>query len=363
MIDQLWWGPCTHLSYTPEMEKEVLDFFELTKDPAITVLHATYLPQAWAAQGRLPEFRECWEASGLTAGTKSLEFSTWEIFATAMGYNQMMFDNLDWIIKATKAQDIRRAKAEGKRAAFINTQLVSGILPNFIQLLTPAYNFGLRMIQLTYNTDNLIGGGCADRTDSGISLYGTKVLERMNQLGILVDIGHCGKQTTLDACELSRAPVIASHSAAQEVYYHVRAKTDEELKAIADTGGVIGIYNMPFFIAPPPEKGRKVGMNEWLNQIDYVADLVGWEHVAIGSDWPMPMPVSILENIFLPASLSVGHRMEDRVDELLTFLDGFEDYRDFPNITRGLVKRGYRDEQIKGILGENFLRVFEQVCG
>ena len=104
-------------------------------------------------------------------------------------------------------------------------------------------------------------------------------------------------------------------------------------------------------------------MIEWLDQIDYVAELVGWEHVAIGSDWPMPMPESVLKNIFLPAALAAGHRKEDRVEELMTNLDGFEDYRDFPNVTRGLVKRGYSDEQIKGILGENFMRVFEQVCG
>lgn len=124
------------------------------------------------------------------------------------------------------------------------------------------------------------------------------------------------------------------------------------------------MYNIPFFIAPPPEPGRKTGMNEWLDHFDYIVNLVGWQHVGIGTDWPMSLPNSVLEEVFLQFSLKAGFRPEkDRIEEMMTTLEGFDDYRDFPNVTRGLVKRGYTDEQIKGILGENFLRVFEEVCG
>jgi len=91
---------------------------------------------------------------------------------------------------------------------------------------------------------------------------------------------------------------------------------------------------------------------------------VGWEHVGVGTDWPMSLPKSILEETFVQFGLKAGFRPDqDRIEEAIANLDGFDDYRDFPNVTRGLIKRGYTDEQIRGILGENFLRVFEEVCG
>jgi membrane dipeptidase len=144
---------------------------------------------------------------------------------------------------------------------------------------------------------------------------------------------------------------------------HARGKSDEEFKAVADSGGVIGIVTVPFFLAPPPTAGKKITIESMFDHIDYVANLVGWEHVAIGTDWPMAMSKTFLMERFLPWAYKAGFRKEDRVDEMRDNLVGFDDYRDFPNITRGLVKRGYSDEQIKGILGENFLRVFKEICG
>lgn len=364
VIDMLYWGPSTKLSITKDMEQELIDFFEDKSDYDLVTLKGIFQAQDLATKGKFPRYKKDWEVSGVTAGNRSVEFSSWEVFATSMAYNIAMFDHLDWVIKALTADDIRRAKAQGKHAAWINTQLFTGIEKNFIELLEPAYRMGLRMVMLTYNLWNLIGAGCTERTDAGISNYGADCIATMNELGIIVDTSHCGRQTTLDTCELSKKSVIASHTAAQGVYPHNRAKTDEELKALAETGGVIGVYNLPFFIAPPPGEGKKVGMNEWLDQIDYIVNLVGWEHVGIGTDWPMSLPDSILIKAFLPGSLKRGFDAErDRLEEVLTTLDGFADYRDFPNVTRGLVKRGYTDEQIKGILGENFLRVFEEVCG
>jgi membrane dipeptidase len=364
VIDMLYWGPSTHLSITAEMEKELLDFFKATHDLDWTTGRGIYQAQNMAARGEFPQFKEDWDASGITAGNRTVEFSSWEYFAAGFAANILLFDRLPWVVKALTAGDIRRAKAEGKHAAWINTQLTTGIEKNFFDLLEHAHAMGLRMVMLTYNLWNLIGAGCTERTDAGISNYGANVIERMNELGIIVDTGHCGRQTTLDACELSSKPVIASHTAAQGLHLHPRAKEDEELKALADTGGIIGVYSIPHFIAPPPSEGKRVGMNEWLDHIDYIANLVGWEHVGIGTDWPMALPKSILEEVFVQFSLKAGFRPDkDRIEEVVANLDGFDDYRDFPNVTRGLVKRGYSEEQIRGILGENFLRVFEEVCG
>jgi membrane dipeptidase len=180
----------------------------------------------------------------------------------------------------------------------------------------------------------------------------------MNELGIIVDTGHCGRQTTLDACLLSKKPVIASHTAAEVVYKHDRGKSDEEFKSIASSGGVIGVVTIPHFLSS--EKG--VGMDTWLDHVDYIVKLVGWEHVAIGTDWPLAMPKAILKKAHVRFVLETGWPLTDP-DRCKNNLVGFDDHRDLPNITRGLVKRGYADREIKGILGENFLRVFEEVCG
>lgn len=364
IIDMLYWGPVTRLAITAEMEQELVQLYKATGDYDMVTLKGIYQAQDMAARGKFPRFKQHWDASGVTAGNRMLEFSSWQAFAATLAYNIAMFDQLPWVVKALSAADIRRAKAEGKHAAWLNTQLATGMEKNFIDLLEPAHQMGLRMVMLTYNLWNLIGAGCMERTDAGISNYGAECIARMNELGILIDTGHCGRQTTLDACKLSKKPVIASHTAAEGVYAHKRAKTDAELKALAATGGVIGVYNLPFFIAPPQEKGRQADINHWLDQIDYIVNLVGWEHVGIGTDWPMSLPDSILIEVFVPGSLKRGFDAQrDRLGESLNSLDGFADYRDFPNITRGLVKRGYNDAQIRGILGENFMGVFEAVCG
>jgi membrane dipeptidase len=359
VCDMIYWGPCSYLSNTPEMEKELEVHWNTFHDPGKTSILGIFQHQRYALQGKFPEYKKCWDDSGLTAGNRTVDgFTSLEALIYCFGWNQAMFDHFPWLVKALKADDFRRAKAEGKHAAWINTQLLMGVNLDFIRLVEPAYMMGLRMIQLSYNFMTYIASGCTERTDAGVSNYGAKLIQLMNALGIIVDISHCGRQSTLDACQLSDKPVIASHASAEAVYKHARAKSDEELKAIAATGGVIGIVTVPFFLAG----GEGVGMESWMDHADYIAKLVGWEHVAIGSDWPMPMPKSILKDAFNTLASEAGFREEDNIDSA-TNLIGFDDYRDLPNITRGLVSRGYRDEQIKGILGENFLRVFEEVCG
>jgi membrane dipeptidase len=258
IADLLYWGPCTYLSYTQEMEKEIDEMFEATHDIDYVTFMGVYQAQIHASYSKFPEFKEAWDASGVTAGSRMVEFGTWEVFAGSLSRHIAMFDKLPWVLKVLKADDIRQAKAEGKHAAWLHTQLGTGISKNFIDLIGPSYDLGLRIIQLTYNPMNLIGAGCAERTDAGVTYYGAKVIALMNKLGMLVDTGHCGRLTTLDACKLSAAPVIASHTTAEGVYKHARAKSDEELHAIAKTGGVIGVNTVAFFHAPPAERGLNI---------------------------------------------------------------------------------------------------------
>jgi membrane dipeptidase len=265
-------------------------------------------------------------------------------------------DGLPWVRRVTRAREIREAKLQGVLAVYGNCQPTYG-LPRELEAIDRAYEKGLRVLMLTYNRMDFVGTGCTERVDTGLSRFGLQVVERCNRLGIIVDTSHCGRQTTLDACRFSAAPVLANHTSASARYAHARGKSDAELDAVASTGGVVGVVAVPFFLA----SGTPT-IDAMLDHIDYIARRVGWRHVGIGTDWPLQSTGPLLRETVGGLLAEIGFRPEDQIDVTQTLI-GFKDYRDFPNITRGLVKRGYSDEQICGILGENFLRVFAQVCG
>lgn len=299
------------------------------------------------------------ESSGLTCGVFSapvgddLVFRTWDQIAARN-------TSVSWRRRATTAEEIRQAKRDGVITAYGFWQPVAPI-PRDLAALDDAYERGLRTCMLTYNRMDNVGVGCTERVDAGLSNLGLAVVQRLNDLGVIVDVSHCGPATTLDACRISNGPVTANHTTARAVFHHARGKTDEALKAIADTGGVIGVLCVPAFVTD----AATPTIEHMLDHIDYIANLVGWEHVGIGTDWPNTAPEDVLRSILDPAAEAnkdLGFREEDRLDVSVNLV-GFDDVRDFPNITRGLVKRGYSDEQIRGILGENALRVFADVCG
>ena len=351
VIDLLYWGPVTYRAWTEPMLDEVASANPDSWLESATAIVRRQLRDMALDPGSV--YREHWDTSGVTAGSRSTSLAA---PAPTFGAHVAQFDRLPWLVKALRADDFRRAKTEGKHAGFLNTQQVGDLT---LDLLEASYDLGLRMLMPTYNNLNHLAAGCTERTDSGISNFGAVVIKRMNALGMILDTSHLGHQSTLDCCQLSSSPVIASHTCASAIYHHHRAKTDEELQALAATGGVVGILAIPFFLT----EDSPATIETTLDHLDYVVSLIGWEHVAIGTDWPMMFPKSYLRRYLSPAGLDrIGFRPEHNVrpEENLV---GFDDYRDFPNITRGLVKRDYDDEQIRGILGENFLRVFERVCG
>ncbi len=356
IIDTLFQGPCGARSFTPEIVEGLQREYEGHRDPRRGLMSAVKLPVRLAVRGQFPDFESCWRASGITAGNRQTGGMSLEEAFEGFALNQAQFDRLPWLIKATSAADFRRAKAEGKHAGFVSTQNTVDIGLH-LDRLDQYYDLGMRMIQLTYNSVNFVGGGCTDRVDCGVTDYGVKFIRRMNELGIIVDTGHCGRRTTLDACALSDVPVVASHTSAAGVHPHDRAKSDEELRAIAATGGYIGVYCVGMFLTAEPD----ATIEHFLDHVDYIARLVGPRHVGVGSDWPMQAPEWGVERL-AEWSKEIGFREEHGVTRPRNLI-GFDDYRDFPNITRGLVARGYSDEEIGGILGGNFLRAFEQVCG
>ena len=230
-------------------------------------------------------YKDCWYDSGLTGGCRQLSVTDRDEALRSAVELQAEFDTYPWLVKCTSVEQIRRCKKEGLKAGIVTSQEAEGYSKD-LKLLELLYNYGLRVQQLSYNNQNLIGAGCMEPNGgAGLSKFGIRFVEKCNELGIVVDTGHCGYHTTMDACKYSKAPVIASHTGVEKVNFHARCKSDDEIRAIADTGGVGGIFAMPWFTGADPENTT---VDDFIDHIDYVVRLVGIDHVGIGTDWPMP---------------------------------------------------------------------------
>jgi len=342
--------------YSPELQTA---FRNMMADPKNGYAESVWWPYELSRTGQSDLIKEWYRQSGLTCGTYPIVVYDKDRDPL---WNQVdainaRYANLPWMRYVTTAAEIRQVKHDGVVAFYAFWQPYFPP-PQELKFFDVAYAKGLRSFMLTYNLMNNIGVGCTERVDAGLSRYGIDVVRHFNDIGMVVDVSHCGHLTTMDACRHSTKPVNANHTAARGVHLHARAKSDDALRAIADTGGVIGVTAIPFILSREPEPT----IERMLDHIDHVAALVGWQHVAIGTDWPLQAPEKCVSPVFSPKNRLMGFRDEDGVD-MSKRLVGYEDCRDRPSITRGLVKRGYDDAQIRGILGANALRVFAEVCG
>jgi membrane dipeptidase len=354
IVDVIWWGPLAYQSFTPQMNTKLRAAYERHHDFGSLIEDSWRLPGRLAVAGELPEYRRVWDASGVTAGHCEIQVGDPRLLLEGIAHVDYLVDHLPWLRKALRSADFRTAKHEGGHALYLQCQPTPPISRDF-SLIDLGHDAGLRVLQLSYNVQDAIACGCADRSGAGLSRLGVELIARLNKRGIIVDTAHCNQRTVLDACKASAAPVIVSHTSAAAVHPHDRGISDESAEAIAASGGIIGVVAHPAFLGP----GRST-IETMLDHIEHFTSLVGWQHVAIGSDWPMGSPKWVLEEAKAHGPRN-GFRKEHGIDPTRNLL-GFDDYRDHPNITRGLVSRGYRDDQIKGILGENFLRVFAAVC-
>ena len=208
------------------------------------------------------------------------------------------------------------------------------------------YELGLRILGLTWNQRNLLAEGVGeDRAGGGITERGRAYIAECNRLGILLDVSHLTVKSFWDLMEASAGPVIASHSNATALCSHKRNLNDDQLRALAERGGIIGVNGVAAFINDDPAKADLDGM---LDHLDYIASVVGVEHVALGPDF-----VDYMRDD--PSSFSSSTAID--------YPERFETITRMPNVTADLLARGYSEDAIRGVLGLNFLRVFEGVCG
>jgi membrane dipeptidase len=245
--------------------------------------------------------------------------------------------------------DIHEAKADGRLAVSFDlegTEPLDGELP----LISMYYDLGVRTMLIAYNRTNRAGGGCHDDPEQGLTDFGRAVVAEMNRVGMLVDATHCSRRTTFDLFELSAKPVVFSHSVPLGVKQHDRNASDDQLRACAATGGVIGINGVGIFL------GENDASTEALvRAIDYAVDLVGPKHVGLGLDYVVDQDELIAylaenRDTFPPGSGYAEH-----------FPLEFGSPTQLHEVTEALLALGYPEEIVRGIMGGNWLRVAEEV--
>ena len=232
-------------------------------------------------------------------------------------------------------------------------------LEQSVELVDVYHALGVRVIQLTYNVRNFVGDGCLEPNDAGLSAYGARLIKAMNRAGIAVDCSHTGVQTTLDAMDVSERPVVFSHNLAKGVCESPRNLSDEQIRRVAEMGGVIGINGFPPFVA----KKARPTLDDLLKHVDYIADLVGIDHVGLGLDFEY-IGESMQEASRAHYDYFVKTGQWDPKDyppPPYYYPRGLDDPRCFPNLTKALLERGYSEAEVKKALGGNFMRVYSQI--
>lgn len=269
------------------------------------------------------------------------------------GWNAFLAGQDEHLMRVDSGGDFARIKPSGKIAVILGLQNAE----HFQRPDDVAYFHGLgqRVAQLTYNSRTRIGNGATERRDEGLSDFGVAIVERMNQVGMAVDVSHCGDRTTLDAFEVSKRPVLITHSNCRVLAGgHPRDKSDEAIRAVGRAGSVMGITGVRMFV----RDREPTTVEHVLDHFDHVRDLIGPEHLGVGSDIDLygydAMPPAL--NKQLRASYKGSYGFREKID-----VEGLNHPRRMFDLTEGLIRRKYTDTQIEGILGGNFRRVLSQV--
>ena len=275
-----------------------------------------------------------------------------------LGMRLCDIDHQDFMIHCKSVRDIYRAKEEGKIACVF---VIEGAAPieNEVDRIDILYGLGIRQLGVTYSESNALGSGLREDNDGGLTKFGRACVERMNKVGMLIDVSHCGPRTAYDAVMHSQKPIIASHTGAKGVWPIKRMAGDELIRVIASKGGVVGIEAAPHTTMSKTKMTHD--LDSYMEHFEYVKNLVGIDHVSFGPDTMYGDHVG-LHHAFATA-LSTGDTGKTReYYEEVAFVKYLENPTEASwNIPRWLIKHGYSDEEIAKVMGGNTLRVLEQV--
>jgi membrane dipeptidase len=257
----------------------------------------------------------------------------------------------DELIHIETVDDVRRAKQTGKLGIIFGVQGIASKIDNDLSLLRILQKLGLRVAQLTHNEHNVLGSGCLEPNDRGLTQLGRACVAEMNDVGIVVDVAHAGVRTALDAANRSAKPILISHANARALCDNPRNVPDEVLHALAKNGGVIGISAYSPFSETTP--GVRPKLDDMIDHIVHVAETVGIDHVGLGTDFfEAESEVRFAINARRYPDMRRGYSHED------IYVEGFQRVDHFPALTARLVERGFSEKDIHKVLGGNLVRLF-----
>ncbi|MFB9133667.1 dipeptidase [Vibrio sp. AK197] len=301
------------------------------------------------------ELFEDMRRGGLTAANCTV--SVWEGFQNTVNnisdMNRLIDDNSDLVMKVTCTDDIRRAKELGKTGVMMGFQNAHAYEDQlgYVQVFK---DLGIGIVQMCYNTQNLVGTGCYER-DGGLSGFGHEIVAEMNRVGVMCDLSHVGAKTSEEVILASKKPVCYSHCLPSGLKDHPRNKSDQELKFIADHGGFVGVT----MFAPFLKNGIHSSIEDYVEAIEYIYNLVGEDQIGIGTDFTQGQDQAFFE--WLTHDKGYARRLT-RFGEIIN-PEGIRTLGEFPNLTDALLRRGFSERQVCKIMGGNWVRVLADVWG
>lgn len=321
-----------------------------------------------------PGFRDALRDVYDAAGVNLISPTVWS-FDPSVGFREGVyrdlarwtarFEAVDWLEPVRTPEEARRVAADGGVGVVLNIQNLGEFTAGTLRRVDDLFNAGVRIHQLTYNTQNHVGAGCTEPSGAGLSNHGLDAVERLNALDAAIDLSHCNRETTLDAVEASSSPVAATHTHCGALHDHPRAKSDEELRAIAERGGYVGILAYPHHYDEPT-------FDAFAEHVAHAIDVVGIDRIGIGTDWGVTtadVPESLRPGVvsFIRNATDMKEETEEyepfSLEKFETGLGRFRTYDERSAIGEELADRGYSASEVEGLLGENFLSFWERVRG
>ena len=270
----------------------------------------------------------------------------------------LLEQHADKALMVESGADLDRAKREGKFGIVLGFQGASPLGRN-VHLIRVFYRLGVRIIQLSYNEGNAFCAGCTEPSDSGLTSLGVQAVHEMNRIGVVIDLSHVGRRSSLQAIDLSTAPVIFSHSNPLALQANPRNISDEQMQACASKGGVIGLSTFSAFVGDTL-KGKHPKLEDYFRQMDYALELVGPDHVAIGTD----IFTDPTDGVWWNANTGRLYReVSQGMTDATHNVAGFMYHSDFPAVAQAMLDHKYSAEIVGKIMGGNWRRVYGQVWG
>jgi membrane dipeptidase len=303
-----------------------------------------------------PEVFADMRRGGITAANCTC--SVWEGFQATMAnlarFKAWFREHADLILEVRTTEDIRRAKREGKTGIVLGFQNVSAF-EDQLGAIGLFKELGVGIVQLAYNTQNLVGAGCYESKDSGLSDFGREVVAEMNRVGMLCDLSHVGPATSRDTILFSTKPVAYSHCLPSGLKAHPRNKSDEEIRFIADHGGFVGVTMFPPFL----KRGTASTVDDYVEAIAYVLNIAGEDAVGIGTDFTQGHGPAFFE--WLTRDKGYARKLTEFGE--IKNPSGMERIGEFPNLTAAMQRAGWPEARIRKVMGENWLRLLKDVWG